>query len=61
VGGLDVMLVLARKIGQKIFIGDDIEITVVSVTARGEVRLGIEAPSNLLILREELKEDGYEG
>ena len=55
------MLVLARKIGQKIFIGDDIEITVVSVTARGEVRLGIEAPSNLLILREELKEDGYEG
>jgi carbon storage regulator len=54
------MLVLARKIGQRVLIGDDIVITVVNVSARGEVRMGIEAPDSMLILREELKESGYE-
>jgi carbon storage regulator len=47
------MLVLSRKIGQRIAIGGGIVITV--VTARGsQVRLGIEAPRDVAILREEL-------
>ena len=49
------MLVLSRKVGQRILIGDKISITVVRV-AGGGVRLGIEAPEDLPVIREELKE-----
>ncbi|MCL6518463.1 MAG: carbon storage regulator CsrA [Armatimonadetes bacterium] len=49
------MLVLARKVGQRIVIAGDIEITVVEI--RGEqVRLGITAPKNVSIYRKELLE-----
>jgi carbon storage regulator len=49
------MLVLTRKIDESVLVGDDISITIVSVNKRtGEVRLGIDAPDNVLILREEL-------
>ncbi len=48
------MLVLSRKIGERILIGDDISITVVRV-AQGGVRLGIVAPSGLTVMREELR------
>jgi len=48
------MLVLARKEDESIIIGKDIKITIVSVE-KGVVKLGIDAPSNILILREELK------
>jgi len=47
------MLVLSRKTGEKILIGDKISITVVRI-APGIVRIGVDAPENLLILREEL-------
>ena len=47
------MLVLSRKVGQKILIGDQIEITVVRV-AQGTVRIGVEAPDNFTIVRQEL-------
>ncbi|MGA2256313.1 MAG: carbon storage regulator [Thermoguttaceae bacterium] len=47
------MLVLSRKPGEKILIGDKISITVVRI-APGIVRIGVEAPDNLPILREEL-------
>jgi carbon storage regulator CsrA len=47
------MLVLTRKIDQKIQIGDDITITVIQVKGR-YVRLGIDAPTNIRILRSEL-------
>ncbi|RCS46064.1 carbon storage regulator [Bremerella cremea] len=47
------MLVLSRKEGEKLRLGDEILITVVKVGA-DKVRLGIQAPSNLLILRDEL-------
>lgn len=47
------MLVLGRKLGEKILIGDSITITVVDID-RGKVRLGIEAPRDTPILREEL-------
>ena len=47
------MLVLARKVGEKIRIGDDIELVVVEV--RGDlVRLGISAPRGVAIYREEI-------
>lgn len=48
------MLVLSRKSGERIWIGDDIAITVVRITGGG-VRLGIEAPAELPVVREELK------
>jgi carbon storage regulator len=49
------MLVLSRKVGQRILVGDDIAITVVRLTSGG-VRLGIEAPPELPVVREELAE-----
>ena len=48
------MLVLSRKVGERIWIGEDISITVVRITGGG-VRLGIEAPSEMPVVREELK------
>ncbi|WP_456383028.1 carbon storage regulator CsrA [Hydrogenimonas sp.] len=47
------MLVLTRKKDEAIRIGDDIVVKVVSVD-RQSVRIGIEAPENVTILREEL-------
>ena len=49
------MLVLSRKVGERILIGDHISVTVVRV-AQGTVRIGVEAPDDLAIVREELKE-----
>lgn len=49
------MLVLSRKVGERILIGDRISVTVVRVTGGG-VRLGIEAPHELPVIREELKQ-----
>jgi carbon storage regulator len=50
------MLVLARKINEKILIGDDIEITIVAVSGEN-VRLGIKAPPDVKILRSEVYEE----
>jgi carbon storage regulator len=47
------MLVLSRKLGEKICIGDNIQITVVDVE-RGKIRLGIDAPRDVPIYRSEL-------
>ena len=49
------MLVVSRKVGQRILIGDKIAVTVVKVTGGG-VRIGIEAPTELAVMREELAE-----
>ncbi len=49
------MLVLSRKVGEKILIGDDIAVTVVRI-AQGIVRIGVEAPTELPIVREEIKD-----
>jgi carbon storage regulator CsrA len=48
------MLVLWRKVGEKLCISDDITLVVKSVRA-GRVSLGIEAPSLMKILRGELQ------
>jgi carbon storage regulator len=47
------MLVLSRKVGERILIGDQIAVTVVRINAT-TVRLGIDAPSKLVVVREEL-------
>ena len=47
------MLVLSRKLGEKIYIADNICITVVDID-RGKIRLGIEAPRDVPIFRQEL-------
>jgi carbon storage regulator len=50
------MLVLTRKLMQKLFIGDDICVTVVRLEG-GQVRLGIDAPREVAVIRAELVPD----
>jgi carbon storage regulator len=49
------MLVLSRKVGEKILIGDNVSITVVRVQG-DKVRIGVEAPEDVVVLREEIKD-----
>jgi carbon storage regulator len=48
------MLVLSRKESQRIRLGDSIVITIVKISG-DKVRVGIEAPANVLVLRDELE------
>ena len=48
------MLVLSRKESEKIILGDEIVLTIVRVSG-DRVRLGIQAPKDMLILRQELE------
>ncbi len=50
------MLVLSRKQAERIRLGDSIVVTVVRVSG-DKVRLGIEAPPDVLVLRDELGDD----
>jgi carbon storage regulator len=50
------VLVVSRKMGERILIGDKIAITVVKVSS-GAVRIGVEAPPELAVMREELAEE----
>jgi carbon storage regulator len=50
------MLVLSRKESEKVLLGDEIVLTIVRLSG-DRVRLGIEAPSDMLILRKELDEN----
>ena len=47
------MLVLSRKIGESLRIGEDIELVILDVN-RGQVRIGIDAPKTTNIVRSEL-------
>ena len=47
------MLILSRKADESIIIGDNIEIKVISIE-KGMVKLGIDAPNDISILRSEL-------
>ena len=48
------MLVLTRKLSETILIGEDVRVTVVRLEG-GQVRLGIDAPRSIAVLRAELK------
>lgn len=50
------MLVISRKLGQAVVLGEDIEVTVLRVDGDC-VRLGIKAPRQVLVVRRELLED----
>lgn len=48
------MLVLSREEGERIFIGGDIVVTLVRIRGN-KVRLGIDAPEHVAVLREEVR------
>ena len=52
------MLVLSRKVGEVIRIGDYISVKVISIKGRRMVEIGIEAPSSVRIRRGEIKRHG---
>jgi carbon storage regulator len=54
------MLILSRKVGESIAIGDDIKVTVIKVQG-GQVRLGIEASPDVTVLRQELVQETEAG
>ncbi|MBN2690109.1 MAG: carbon storage regulator CsrA [Gammaproteobacteria bacterium] len=47
------MLILTRKIGESVIIGDDIQIRMLSVSG-GQAKIGIEAPRNVSVHRDEI-------
>ena len=47
------MLILTRKAGESLHIGDDIKITVFSVQGK-QVKIGIDVPEDMLVYREEV-------
>lgn len=47
------MLILSRKLGESIVIGEDINITVLGVTGN-QIRIGIDAPKSVAVHREEV-------
>lgn len=53
------MLVLQRKVGESIIIGDETIVTVLAVDG-GRVRLAVDAPKNIKILRSELQKAAEE-
>lgn len=50
------MLILTRRAGESLRIGQDVEIKVCGLTRSGEAKLAITAPKSVLILRTELLE-----
>lgn len=50
------MLVLNRKLGESIILGDNIEIRILDITD-GKIKIGIEAPRDVSILRKEVYEE----
>lgn len=47
------MLILTRKVGESLLIGDDVEITVLSIRG-SQVKLGVKAPKEIAVHREEI-------
>ncbi|KGR80613.1 carbon storage regulator CsrA [Ureibacillus manganicus] len=50
------MLVLSRKVGETIWIGEDVEIFISEVKGE-QVKIGIRAPRNIEVVRGELRQD----
>ena len=51
------MLILTRSYEQSVIINDNIKVTVLGIDRRGQVKLGFEAPEDVIIVREELLAD----
>ena len=49
------MLILTRRVGEKLMIGDDISVTVLGVKGN-QVRIGVHAPADVSVHREEIFE-----
>jgi carbon storage regulator len=49
------MLILTRRVGETVMVGDDITVTIVSVKGN-QIRIGINAPRNVSVHREEIYE-----
>lgn len=47
------MLILTRRIGESLMIGDDVKVTVLNIQG-GQVRIGVDAPKQIEIHREEI-------
>ena len=47
------MLILTRRVGEKVMIGDDVSVTVLRVKGN-QVRLGVDAPKSVSVQREEI-------
>jgi carbon storage regulator len=50
------MLILSRKIGEAVVLDEKIIVRVIDIS-KGVVRIGFDAPNDMLILREELEEE----
>ncbi len=50
------MLVVTRKVGQRILIGENIAVTLLKISGGG-VRIGIDAPAEMPVMREELAQE----
>ena len=51
--GEEYMLILTRKPGESLYIGDDVKVTIVEIKGN-QIRVGIDAPADLRIYREEI-------
>ncbi len=51
------MLILTRRLGEGVKIGDNIKITVAKIS-KGQIKIGIEAPKDVVIAREEVQKKG---
>ena len=49
------MLILTRRVGEVLVVGDDVKITVLSVRGN-QIRLGVDAPKNVKVHRQEIYE-----
>jgi carbon storage regulator len=49
------MLILTRRVGEAIVIGDDVKVTVLG-TKGNQVRLGVDAPKSVSVHREEIQQ-----
>ena len=47
------MLILTRRVGERLMIGDDVIVTVLGVRGN-QVRIGVDAPKNVAVHREEI-------
>ncbi|MDY4280262.1 MAG: carbon storage regulator CsrA [[Pasteurella] mairii] len=54
------MLILTRKVGESLLIGDDISVTILNIRGN-QVKIGVEAPKDVSVHREEIYQRIKEG